>query len=236
MSPKQPPLLPLPATGRRQPPRTVPKQRAARSGSGAVSYWWYRVWRNIRDQPWRSLSIVIAVLVGIAIAIAIIAASNGIEHKINELLQTNSPDESQSLRRAGVNLDDIQAVLSTTRDLLTKLAIGFTAALVGLVTWVNTSQRRRAIGISMQQGQHREEVIVELLGESLILCSIGGILGVVTGNALCAFVNHESPLLPMQPGVGDVLAIFPATTLLAFAVTAVIAFIFSRFVDVAPAL
>ncbi|WIG58561.1 MAG: hypothetical protein OJF49_001307 [Ktedonobacterales bacterium] len=222
-------MQPYSASPSRGPAKRAIKTRQQRT----VGFWLYRILRNIKDQPWRAASIVIAVLVGVCIAIAIIAASNGIQTKIDGLLKTNRPGQAQLLIQSGVDIHEIQSVLDSTRSLLTKLAIGFTAALVGIVTWVNTSQRRRAIGIERQGGDHQEEVIGMLVGESLILCTLGGILGIIAGNILCSFVNSDS-LLPMHPGPGDIFAIFPTTTLLTFGVTASIAFFFARRIDVAP--
>lgn len=214
---------------RRQIIRPVPRR-----GWRAVHFWISRVVRNLSDQPGRSFLIALTVAIGVCAAISIIAASNGIEYKINALLNTSVPGQSAALKAAGVNLDDIHAVLRTTRSLLSKLAIGFTAASVGMVTLMTLRQRRRNIGIARQEGQHQEEVVAVLLGESLVLCLVGGGFGVISGIVLCAFENHMSSLLPMRLGVPDVLAIFPATTLLAFLITVVIALILTKYVNVSP--
>lgn len=211
-------------------PRVVIKSRA----QPTADYWIYRVRRNIFDHPWRSLAVILAVVVGVSIAITIIAASNGIQDSINTKLNANAPGQAGKLQQVGINMKDIQAVLTTTRGILSKLAIGSTAALVGLVTWLNTSQRRREIALSRQHGMHMREALGMLVGESFILCLIGGTLGIITGNILCAIVNYESPLLPMEPTAGDILSIFPVTTVLTFLVTAVIAYIYAKFVSVSP--
>ncbi|HET9981325.1 MAG TPA: FtsX-like permease family protein [Ktedonobacterales bacterium] len=211
-------------------PRVGIRPRSQRT----IGYWVYRIRRNILDHPWRSLSVVMAVLVGVCIAITIIAASHGIEDKINAMLDVNKPGQAQRLKEANISLKDIQDVLATTRGILSKLAIGSTVALVGLVTWLNTSQRRREISLNRQDGMHMREALGMLVAESFVLCSIGGILGIIAGNILCAFVNYKSPLLPMEPSVGDVLSIFPVTILLTFAVTTVIAFIYAKYVNVNP--
>ncbi len=204
------------------PPRFRP--RARRDPSAQVSHSFTRILRTIRHRPGRSVGVAIAVAVGVALAIAIIAASNGIQTRINDLLVGNhSPQE---LQQSGIDINTIQAVLQDTRDLLTKLAIGFTAALVALVTWTTMGQRRREIGLDIQQGQYREVIMGELLGESLLLCIIGGIVGIIAGNALCTVVHKFIPNLPMTPQTSDILAIFPTTTILSFAATALVAAIF----------
>ncbi len=111
-------------------PRVVIKSRA----QPTADYWIYRVRRNIFDHPWRSLAVIFAVVVGVSIAITIIAASNRIQDSINTKLNANAPGQAGKLQQVGINMNDIQAVLTTTRGILSKFAIGSTAALVGLVT------------------------------------------------------------------------------------------------------
>lgn len=188
------------------------KQRAQYGGEDALSFWAGRIRRNITDRPWRAFSVAASVAVGVALAIAIIAAANGIQDKIGERVPQLS--------------DQLSPILSDSKALLTKLAIGFTAALVGLVTWINMTQRRREIGISVQHGEHRESIIIEFIGESFVLCTIGGIAGVIIGLILCNMVATEN--LPMKPTSASIVALFPTTVLLTFGVTAVLATVFAR--------
>lgn len=160
----------------------------------------------------------IAVAVGLSLAITIIAASHGIDTEVRSQL-----DPLSSNGNFQQNIDTIHSVLGQTRDLLTKLSIGFTAALVGLITWVTMGQRRRDIGIALQQGEHRSTVIMELLGEALILCFIGGFVGVVLGYMLCNVIHTQLSLLPLNVDPNDIPPIFLATILLSFVVTGMIA-------------
>jgi ABC-type antimicrobial peptide transport system permease subunit len=188
------------------------KQRAQYGGEDAMTFWVGRIKRNITDRPWRAFSVAASVAVGVALAIAIIAAANGIQDKIGqqdfELQQKLSP------------------ILNDSKHLLTRLAIGFTAALVGLVTWINMTQRRREIGINVQHGEHRESIIFEFMAESFVLCVVGGVAGIIIGLLLCNMVQTVN--LPMKPSSASILALFPTTVLLTFGVTAVLATIFAR--------
>lgn len=206
MSPSQPPA-PAPRQARRQ-----IKQRAQYGGEDAMSFWAGRIKRNITDRPWRAFSVAASVAVGVALAIAIIAAANGIQDKITE----QAPEIA----------DRLNPILQDSKGLLTKLAIGFTAALVGLVTWINMTQRRREIGINVQHGEHRESIIFEFMAESFVLCVIGGVAGVICGLLLCNMVQTVN--LPMKPSTASILALFPTTVLLTFGVTAVLATMFAR--------
>ncbi len=111
------------------------------------------------------------------------------------------------------------------------LAIISTAAIVGLVTWITISQRRRAISLEVQAGQRRSDLIIEFLGEAFALCVTGGVVGIVLGYILCAIIAHFISLLPMNPQFSSIFSIFPTTTLLAFATTAGISAYFAAHTD-----
>lgn len=206
-----------------------------RRGVKAILYRLGHVWRNIADQPIRAISIIAAVAVGVSIAIAIIAASDGIEAKVNALLNVGGTidhaHQAAYLKAAGVDFDSIHQVLMQTRRLLTVLAIGFTAALVAIVTFVTTRQRRREIGIKRMNGENISGLLVELLMEALILCFIGGITGIGLGRLLCYIISLQVPLLPMSPSMNGVLLIFPWATLLSFLATFFIVAFYAMKID-----
>lgn len=213
-----------PSSQQRYVPKIRGNQLRERTSSEAFFYRIGRIWRNLTDQPIRAFSIAFAVALGVSIAITIIAASDGIEIKINALLDTHNLFDLQSV---GINLDSIHQVLIQTRILLTTLAIGFTAALVSIVTTVTFRQRRREIGIKRQDGERLGGLLVEMLGKSLVLCILGGGVGILLGHLLCYIVSFQVPLLPLSPSWSGVIDIFPWTTLLSFLATAVIAVVFA---------
>jgi ABC-type antimicrobial peptide transport system permease subunit len=218
----QQPGMPAPRPG------LVP--RARRSGGAAWGYRWDRIRRNIFDSPWRAFSIIISNALGVAISIAIIAAAEGIQTKINSLLPSGSLP-AVCTANSGFDPGTIQNVLDQTKGVLTNLAIISTAAIVGLVTWITISQRRRAISLEVQAGQRRWDLIVEFLGEALVLCVLGGVLGIVLGFIVCSVIERSIPLLPMNPQGSSIISIFPTTTLLAFATTAGISAYFAANTD-----
>ncbi len=91
-------------------PGLVP--RARRSGSAAFGYRLNRIQRNILDGPWRSFGIIISNSLGVAISIAIIAAAEGIQTKINDIL-SQCPPGSQCAQV--VDVATIQQVLDQTK-------------------------------------------------------------------------------------------------------------------------
>jgi putative ABC transport system permease protein len=182
---------------------------------------------NILEEPGRSAMIILSVGTGVALAISIIAASNGVQEEVNILLNAQQlPPE--------ISVTSIQQTLIESRSLLTKLAFDFTAALVGLVTWVSMGQRRRQIGLARQHGLYIREILIELLSEAAVLCLVGGIVGVIAGNLLCAVIQHSIPNLPMHPRPEDVVLVFPVVTLLSFVATAAVAAYFAIRTEVQP--
>jgi ABC-type antimicrobial peptide transport system permease subunit len=171
-----------------------------------------RATRNIVEEPLRSLVLSLTVATGVALAITIIAASNGVERKVNDLLAAPLP--------AIINLNDIHSVLHQTRDVLAFLAYLFTAALVGIVTGMSVGERRREIGLGIQHGLYVSRIVTSLLIEAGLLCSLGGLVGVGLGNALSTMIQHVIVLLPMHPDGKDVLTVFPIVTGLSFGMTA----------------
>jgi predicted lysophospholipase L1 biosynthesis ABC-type transport system permease subunit len=199
---------------------TLRKRARQVTGVRALGMAIERAGHNIIHGPVRSTIIAGSVAAGIAIAIAIVAASNGVDDKVNSLLNVGPLPTL-------IKLDTIQKVLDQTRDTLTGLAFAFTAVLVGLVTWVTMNQRRREIGIARQHGLHVSEVLTELLIEASILCLVGGFVGIGCSSLLCNSIQQAIPLLPMHPKAQDILSVFPVVTGLSFGATALIASYFA---------
>jgi predicted lysophospholipase L1 biosynthesis ABC-type transport system permease subunit len=178
--------------------------------------------RNIAKRPVQAVMLAGSVAIGVALAMAIIAASRSVDQKVSMLLDFD-PMPPQ------INIAEINQVLEQTKGLLTKLAFAFAAALVSTVTWLSIGRRRREIGIKRQYGLHIWEILVELWTESTMLCIAGGLLGVACGYGLCNRLHAALPSLPMQPERGDVLLVFPAVVVLSFAATATVASYFAIF-------
>ncbi len=188
------------------------RTRKHRSALEVVSFRISRVWRSLKGHRLAALTIVAAVVVGVSIAVAIIAASEGIDTKIDSVLDTR-----------GLNIAAVKEVTSQARRLLRKLAIGFTATTVLVVTGVILGQRRSEIGIEKMEGQRSSAIMIELVIELFILCIVGGAIGIGSGLALCRLISTQIPALPMSPSVEGMLAIFPITILFTLVGTALIA-------------
>ena len=83
---------------------------------------------------------------------------------------------------------------------------------------VSVTERTREIGIRMAVGARRVDILLQFLWESVLLCLIGGIIGVaagVFGSKLITSIGLR--IIPMGPASASPTAVIsPATILLAF--------------------
>lgn len=172
--------------------------------------------RNLVRRPGQALIVILSVAIGVALAIAIIAAGKGVEEKVDSLLG------GQSLPPQ-VDVDEIHLVLDEARALLRNLSYAVTVVLVGTATWITIGRRKREVGLKRQYGVPKKLILTELWTEALILCGIGGVSGVALGYFLCDRIQGLLPSLPMNPAAGDVVAVFPIVTGIAFAATLLVA-------------
>ena len=127
---------------------------------------------------------------------------------VDELLITGEPAHYDVLRKQVVRylsgrtqreiqgqnisgyLDTIRAVTTSLKWVLTSIGgVAFLVAMIGVTGSMLSAvrERRQEIGIYMALGARRQDVLRLILAESVLLCSVGGLLG-GSGGALFLFV------------------------------------------------
>ena len=124
---------------------------------------------------------------------------------------------------------DILSTMSTVTNILTILLAGIAAIslLVGgigimNIMLVSVTERTREIGIRMAVGARRRDILFQFLLESMLLCSVGGVAGIVLGiagaNVVANIGGWKSIILPstialsflFSAAVGLFFGIYPA--------------------------
>lgn len=121
-------------------------------------------------------------------------------------MEDNDFEVSRSDKLATTVIDELSRITlaATMIGLITLLGAG-----IGLmnIMLVSVSERTREIGISKAIGARRQNIIVQFLVESIVICQIGGflgiVLGVMAGNVVAIFfkVDFIMPWLWISTGV-----------------------------------
>ena len=79
-------------------------------------------------------------------------------------------------------------------------AIGSIALLVGgigimNIMLVSVTERTREIGIRLATGARRSDILLQFLVEALVVCAVGGLIGIVVGVAIGSLVKIVFPEL-----------------------------------------
>ena len=126
--------------------------------------------------------------------------------------------ENHHLRPAAPNdfavrdMTEITQAMSSTTELITKLLlyvamISLVVGGVGImnIMLVSVTERTREIGLRMAVGAEPNDILSQFLAEAIVLCLLGGIMGILVGRGASILVSKVLNW-PTAPSVGAIVA------------------------------
>ena len=150
--------------------------------------------------------------------------------EITDILRTNhrlkaDDDDDFSIR----SQQELSSMLTSTTDMMTVLlaAVAGISLLVGgigimNIMYVSVTERTREIGLRMSIGAKSRDILAQFLIESMVLCLVGGIVGILLGHGAALLVERylnwpiaSSPeavlaAVAVSAAVGLVFGFYPA--------------------------
>ncbi len=131
---------------------------------------------------------------------------------------TDALRENHHLRVSAANdftvrdMTEITKAMSSTTELITKLLlyVAMISLIVGGVGIMNimlvsVTERTREIGLRMAVGAEPNDILRQFLTEAIVLCLLGGIMGILVGRG-ASFVVSKVLHWPTAPSVGAIIA------------------------------
>ena len=151
-------------------------------------------------------------------------ASLQIEHLLREKRHIKSGDENDfSIRSMTALLDTIAKITSMLTVMLGSIAaISLVVGGIGImnIMLVSVTERTREIGIRMAVGAMAKDILVQFLIESVVLSSLGGIVGIIIG-ILITYIASSVFHIPLivDPAIIFISLIFSMVIGIVFGIT-----------------
>jgi len=126
-----------------------------------------------------------------------------VEDAIDELLQQRKPGKEFEIRNTASLLEMVQETQGTLTVLLGSVAaISLLVGGIGVmnIMLVSVTERTREIGLRMATGARMNDILVQFNTEALVVCAIGGVVGVVLGVAVALVAAQFGTAIKFTPG------------------------------------
>lgn len=153
----------------------------------------------------------------ITVRVADTAPMAAAEQGINQLLKTRHGREDFYV----LNTDSIRQTIETTTQTLTLLvaSIAVISLMVGgigvmNIMLVSVTERTREIGVRMAVGARQGDIQQQFLIEAVLVCLLGGGLGIAIALGLGALITSVAPVVPLAFSVSSMVWAFACSTLI----------------------
>ena len=158
-------------------------------------------------------------LSSITIAVADTDVISTTESEANTLLLDRHGTEDFRIRNTASILESVQQTQNSFSMLLGAVAsISLLVGGIGVmnIMLVSVSERTREIGVRMATGARRSDILVQFIVEAVVVCALGGMIGILSGFGICAILVN----------LGTSIAITPLPAILAFSTAFLTGFVF----------
>lgn len=141
------------------------------------------------------------------------------EDEANSLLLARHGSQDFRIRNTASILESVQETQNSFSMLLGAVAsISLLVGGIGVmnIMLVSVSERTREIGVRMATGARRSDILVQFIVEAVVVCALGGVIGILTGFGICALLAN----------LGTSIAITPLPAILAFSTAFLTGFVF----------
>ena len=141
------------------------------------------------------------------------------ESEANTLLLDRHGTEDFRIRNTASILESVQQTQNSFSMLLGAVAsISLLVGGIGVmnIMLVSVSERTREIGVRMATGARRSDILVQFIVEAVVVCALGGMIGILSGFGICAILMN----------LGTSIAITPLPAILAFSTAFLTGFVF----------
>jgi len=153
----------------------------------------------------------------ITVRVADTAPMAAAEQGINQLLKSRHGREDFYV----LNTDSIRQTIETTTQTLTLLvaSIAVISLMVGgigvmNIMLVSVTERTREIGVRMAVGARQGDIQQQFLIEAVLVCLLGGGLGIAIALGLGALITSVAPVVPLAFSVSSMVWAFACSTLI----------------------